>query len=90
MQMPSTAPTIHMILKNEKIPFDVLGHRAIYFGVGIYNELEDAPRALKPAVEEATKPDFAVENPLTRALAVKALKKHATPNEQVLVEQIAA
>jgi hypothetical protein len=77
-----------MILKNEKIPFDVLGHRAIYFGVGIYNELDDAPRALKPAVEEATKPDFAVENPL-HALAAKA-KKNATPNEQVLLEQIAA
>jgi hypothetical protein len=79
-------PIIHMYQEGGKIPFDVAPHRAIPFSYVHPDDLEGAKRNLKNAVEEALKPDFQVENPVTRARGVQKLEEHASPEQQVVLQ----
>ena len=81
-------PTIHMIGKGFRIPFDVAPHRAIIFARDDYRELEQARRDLRSAIDDALKPTFEVENPITLARGRIALDQHATPEMQVLIETV--
>ncbi|MGM4981856.1 hypothetical protein [Rhizobium sp. 11_C7_N12_5] len=82
-------PVVHMYARDTKIPFDVAPHRAIEFSIDQFDELELASAALKSAVTEAIKPGFTVVNPVTRALGVKKLETTATPEMQLLWDEIA-
>jgi hypothetical protein len=83
-------PIIHMYLEGGKIPFDVAPHRAIPFSYSHPDSLEAAREALKAAVEEAIKPDFRVENPVTRARSIQQIHINATPEIQVLMDDISS
>jgi len=83
-------PTIHMILKDWKIPFDVSPYRAIRFSRDDCEDIEAAQKALKDAVEEAIQPEFQVENPVTHARGRVEFQKHASPEERVLSDELAA
>ena len=83
-------PTIHMILKDWDIPFDVAPYRAIRFSLSDYDGLESARKDLKETIEEVTKPGFVVETPISHAAGILDLKKHATPAEQVLADELVA
>lgn len=61
-------PIIHMQLKDERIPFDVSGYRAIKFLLGSPKDLEEVQRHLKAAVTRAAHAEYRVENPLTHAV----------------------
>ncbi len=81
-------PIIHMYRTDESIPFDVAPHRAIPFSYAHPDDLKNAQDALRSAVSEVIKPDFQVENPVTRARGVLRLEEHATPELQVLFDQM--
>ena len=83
-------PTIHMYSEGQKIPFDVQPYRAIPFKYMEPDDLDAARASLKSAVEEVIKPDFVVDNPVTQARGVEKLKETATPNEQLLFNQMRA
>jgi hypothetical protein len=83
-------PTIHMIHKDWKLPFDVAPHRAITFGRDEHAELEKAQADLKSTVEEVTKEGFVVENPITHARGVINLDQHASPEQRVLLDRLEA
>jgi hypothetical protein len=81
-------PTIHMILKGWNIPFDVAPYRAIEFSLSDYDGLEAARKDLKETIEEVIKPGFVVETPISHAAGILDLRKHATPAEQVLADEL--
>jgi hypothetical protein len=81
-------PTIHIICKPWKIPFDVAPHRAIVFSRDDYSDLVQARHDLKSAVDEVMKPGFIVENPITHARGRIELDRHATPQTKVLMDAV--
>jgi len=81
-------PTIHMIEKKWAIPFDVAPKRAIPFSLNEYDEVEAAREALKGAVEEAIKPDFEDENPITHARGVVKLRENASDAMRVVLDEM--
>ena len=83
-------PIIHMQLASEKPPFDVSLYRAIKFSRVKYRDLDSARAELKHAVKAVLSTDYQVENPVTNARGRLKLEKHATPEIQVLLEQMRA
>jgi hypothetical protein len=81
-------PIIHMYRTGEPIPFDVAPHRAIPFSYAHPDDLVTAQIALKASVDEVIKPDFQVENPVTRARGTAQIQEHATPGQRVLLDQV--
>jgi len=82
-------PIIHMIRKGEKIPFDVIPHRAILFSHVHPDDHEQAKKALSAAVTEAIKPGFEPDNPIMHARGRLELEQKATPEMKVLSDEIA-
>lgn len=83
-------PIIHMIRKGEKIPFDVIPHRAIPFSNATPDDLEAAQITLRAAVTEAIKPGFEPDNPITHARGKEEFEDHASPAMKVLAEEVAS
>ncbi|MDH2353748.1 hypothetical protein QCM77_18785 [Bradyrhizobium sp. SSUT18] len=81
-------PTIHMILADQKIPFDVAPHRAIPFSRNQWQDIEKAKAELKSVVAEVIAPGFIVENPITHARAKFEIDQHATPEMQALTTDV--
>jgi hypothetical protein len=81
-------PTIHMFLEGESIPFDVKPDRAISFKYDEPSDLKAAQVLLRAAVEEVMKPNFVVDNPVTRARGLEKLEETATPEQRVFLEQL--
>lgn len=88
--MMTELPTIHMILNDQKIPFDVAPYRAIKFSLLEADHLETAKSELKSVVKEITKPGFIVENPVTHAKGRLQLQQHAAPEIKVLLDEMEA
>ena len=83
-------PTIHIIHKDWKIPFDVAPYRAIYFSRQEFSDLNAARSELTSVVQEVIAPGFVVENPITHARARFELDRHATPEIKALADEVAA
>jgi hypothetical protein len=83
-------PIIHMQLATEKPPFDVSLYRAIKFSRLKFRDIGIARGELKRAVEAVLAKDYTVENPVTNARGRFRLEEHATPEIQVLLEQMRA
>jgi hypothetical protein len=83
-------PTIHMIHKDWKLPFDVAAFRAIYFSRDDYADIVTARDSLKSTVEEVMKPAFEVENPITHARGVINLDQHASSEQRVILDRLEA
>ncbi|MBY5709748.1 hypothetical protein [Rhizobium leguminosarum] len=83
-------PIIHMFRKGTSIPFDVVPYRAIEFNYAHPDDLETAKIALRAAVDQTLKPGFKVENPVTRARGVQKISEDATPELQLLWQEVNA
>jgi hypothetical protein len=83
-------PTIHMIHKDWKPPFDVAPFRTISFSRDDYADLEEARASLKSTVQEVMKPGFEVENPITHSRGVIKISEHASPEQRVLLDRLEA
>ena len=82
-------PTIHIIHKDWKIPFDVAPYRAIHFSRQEFSDLDAARSELASVVQEVIVPGFQVENPITHARARFELDQHATPEMKALADEVA-
>lgn len=83
-------PIIHMFEDGTDIPFDVKPHRAISYSISHPSDLEAAKAVLTANVNEALKPGFQPDNPVTRARGVQQIKEHATPADQLLLDELIA
>jgi hypothetical protein len=83
-------PTIHMIHKDWKLPFDVAPFRAISFCRDDYADVVTARASLKSTVQEVMKQGFEVENPITHARGVINIDQHASPEQRVLLDRLEA
>src|SRR5262249_42615215 len=83
-------PIVHMIRKGEKIPFDVIPHRAIFFSHTHPDDHEEAREKLCATVAEAIKPEFEPDNPIMHARGRLEFEQKATPPMKVLSDEIAA
>ena len=81
-------PIVHVILRGQTIPFDVLPHRAIPFSIATFADFDEAKANLKSAIDEALNPGFTVENPITHALGKKAMQATASPEISVLRDEV--
>jgi hypothetical protein len=81
-------PIIHMQLASEKTPFDVSLYRAIKFSLAKPRDLDAAREALKKHIEAVHADGYQVENPVTNARGAVKLQEHATPEQQVLLQQL--
>jgi hypothetical protein len=82
-------PIIHIQLADEEIPFDVSLYRSVKFSLAKPSDLDKAQALLKGQVQAIQADGYQVENPVTNARGVVQLKEHATPRDQVLLDQIA-
>ena len=80
----SAKPTIHMASEGTKLPFDNLGHRAIFFDKTDWQSIENAKSALIEQCEEAMSEGFQASNPVTQALSVKAFRASPKTEEKML------
>jgi hypothetical protein len=83
-------PTIHMILKGSTIPFDLAHLRAIFFSTEWPEHVASAKTQLKATVEEVMQPGFQVDNPITHAKVLFALREQATPEVRALIDEVTA
>jgi hypothetical protein len=83
-------PIIHLIRKGENIPFDVIPHRAIKFLYDHPNDLDEAQKHLRDAVQEAIAPGFQPDNPIMHARGRLEFEQKATPEMKVLSDEIAS
>lgn len=63
-------------------------YRAIPFSRDRVEDYQSAMSALKAAVEEATRPGFKDENPISHALGRIQLEEHASPDQKVLLDRM--
>jgi len=80
---------IHMIRKGDNIPFDVIPHRAISFFHSHPDDHQEARKLLSAAVAEAIKPGFKPDNPIMHARGRLEFERKATPEMQVLSDELA-
>jgi hypothetical protein len=83
-------PTIHMYRDGQEIPFDVQPYRAISFNYAHPNDLKMARSALKNVIDDVIKPDFVVDNPVTRARGLEKIEERATEFEKLMLQEISA
>jgi len=81
-------PVIHMQLADDEIPFDVSLYRATKFSRARPSDLRKARSELKEAVRAVLAPDYAVDNPVTRARGQLRVEQDASPEGRVLIEQV--
>lgn len=79
-------PVIHMIQKDENVPFDVKDYRAIRFTREEIDAFEAAKVELAQQADAIEKPDFKVSNPITSARGHQVLKESADPRDQLIAE----
>ncbi|MDF0499073.1 hypothetical protein [Bradyrhizobium yuanmingense] len=71
-------PIIHMHKSGEKIPFDISAYRSIEFSLARPTDLRAARVALKAAVEAVMLEGYEIDNPVTHARGVVAIKESAS------------
>jgi len=81
-------PTIHMVREGDTIPFDVAPYRALRFKLDEYKDLEQARSELQGFVDEATKPDAKIDNPVKHARGVFELIEQADAPTKVLTDEL--
>jgi hypothetical protein len=77
-------PTIHIAAIGTKLPFDNIGHRAIFYDRTDWGSIETARTSLRNQCEEALAENFQVNNPVTQALTIKAFRASAQPTEKTI------
>ncbi len=83
-------PIIHLQREDDPIPFDVAIYRAIKFSLKEYTDLEAAQGLLARMIEDVLAPEYVTNNPVTEARGRVKLKESATPEQQILLEDMAS
>ena len=82
-------PIIHLQRMSEKTPFDLSLYRAVKFSRDRYDDLEKAKEDLGRALEAVLAEGYQVENPVTRARGQLQLRQNATPEMQLVMDELA-
>lgn len=83
-------PIIHLQREDDPIPFDVAIYRAIKFSLKEYADLEAAQTLLARMIADVLAPEYVTNNPVTEARGRVKLKESATPEQQILIEDMAS
>src|SRR6266568_694802 len=83
-------PIIHMQLASEDVPFDVSLYRAVKFSLAKHRDIDAAKSDLEKAVQAVLTEGYQVENPVTGTRGRIKLEEHATPDQQVILAELAA
>ncbi|MBF0355538.1 MAG: hypothetical protein HQL43_09910 [Alphaproteobacteria bacterium] len=78
-------PVIHMIEEGASIPFDIKDHRTIFYSPSNPRKMLVPMEKLVEQIEAISKPDFAVSNPISQALAIKKMEASPDKHGQMLV-----
>ena len=81
-------PIIHMIDDRTPIPFDVKPFRTVVFSIENFEDVEAAKSALRRYLQEASKQDHEIDNPVTRARGRKNVQSSTLPEHQVIWQEI--
>jgi hypothetical protein len=82
-------PIIHLQREDDPIPFDVAIYRAIKFSLKEFADLEGAQGQLAKAIGDVLDPAYVTNNPVTEARGRVKLRESATPEQQILLEDMA-
>lgn len=79
-------PVIHIAAQGTKLPFDNIGHRAIFVDLGDWHSQVAAQKALSAAVNAVEATGYRVTNPITQAKASLQLRESTDSSDQMLAE----
>jgi hypothetical protein len=79
-------PTIHMIAKGAKIPFDLHEYRTIHYDLANPEAHDRARKDLQSHVEALEAPDAVISNPVTRALGTFELEQSGDARDRWVAE----
>lgn len=77
-------PVIHMAAEGTKLPFDNIGHRAIFVDLGDWESNVAARKSLAEATKAIEVADYKVSNPITQANASIQFSQSTDTSEQIL------
>ncbi len=77
-------PTIHVAKEGTELPFDNMGHRAIFVDMTNWADIEEARATLARAARAITVPGYKVSNPITQANASFRMRKSEDPRDQLI------
>lgn len=83
-------PLIQLINRKEQIPFDVASTRIIKFDLTDPDSVERAKEEIANQIQSLHTDDSPIDNPISTALDLKALKRSEDPKDRSLGEVIAA
>jgi hypothetical protein len=85
----SRLPTVHIAAQGTKLPFDNLGHSAIFIDTADWSDIKRARVDLEKAVRSTMVDGYIVSNPVTQANAAFEMTKSADPHERVVADLVA-
>jgi hypothetical protein len=80
-------PVVQLLIKGQTIPFDVIGHRTVYYDL----DLADGTRARKEVekqIASSLSPNYKVDSPVTQAADIQRLSESTTPENQLIMKTI--
>ena len=80
-------PVVQLLLKGQTIPFDVIGHRTVYYDL----DLADGVRArndVEKQIAASLIPNYKVDSPVTQAADILRLSESTTPENQLMLKAI--
>ncbi|MEX2630142.1 MAG: hypothetical protein WD341_09415 [Tistlia sp.] len=81
-------PYIHMIVKGEKIPFDVAASRAIFYDPTDLDSAAEAKASIVKQIKETEKDPNNIESPVSVSVDLQRLKQSEDPEERSLGDMI--
>ncbi|MDQ7246272.1 hypothetical protein [Dongia sedimenti] len=80
-------PIIHMVSKDEVIPFDVKMYRAITYSTATPADVREAQRQLKAHVAEVQRPGYQSSTPVRTAISLQTLRNSPEAANKELIEE---
>lgn len=83
-------PLVQIIQKGERIPFDVVGTRTIYFDPTDLDSVEEAKKAIVDQIKALEADPGDLETPISLSLDLQTLRQSEDPEERSLAEIVAS
>jgi hypothetical protein len=77
-------PVILMVKLDEKLPFDIVNERTIFFDINDIESIENARTELKRQVKSIESSQFTIDNPFSLTEEIIFQKTHGTPIEKIM------
>ena len=77
-------PVIHVASSDTELPFDNIGHRAVFFDIGDWHSIRDTIDQIRSYVDYINSEDFSVSNPITQAESSFKIESSSNPRDKVI------